>query len=238
MLVEPRSEGNVGSAARALRNLGFRRLVLVAPGCDPRGPESRRMAVDAFDVLEAAEVAPDLDAALAGTGAAVGTSRRTGRQRRPHWRLDELAPSFGPLVAAGELAFVFGREKHGLKDDELDRCTHLVHFPASDDYPSFNLAHSVLLAAYEMHLALVGPPAEPALEAPADHAERETMYAHLDAALHAIGYLKEDTDVGLMRRLRRILGRATLTPGDVKVVRGIARQILWVAGSRPEGPDA
>ena len=230
VLVEPTAAGNVGAAARALANLGFDELVLVAPQCDPRGPEARRMAVDAADLLDRATIADDLNAALEGAGTVVGTTGRTGKHRRPHFRLDELVPELAALARAAPLAIVFGREAHGLSDAELDRCTHLVHFPASAAYPSFNLAQSVLLVAYELRLALDGPPASPALEPPAPHEEREAMLRHLEHALRGIGYLHEDTAEPMMRRIRRILGRASLSAGDVAVFRGMARQVLWLAG--------
>ncbi len=229
VLVEPRSAGNVGAAARALKNLGFRRLVLVSPACDPCGEAARSMAVDAADLLQEVEIWGDLDAALEGAHTVVGTSRRTGKQRRPHFRLDEIAPDLARLTSAGGLAFVLGREKYGLTDRELDRCTHLVHFLASQDYPSFNLAQATLVAAYELRRALVAEPARVPLESPADHASREAMYTHLEQALRAVGFLHEDTAEGMMRRMRRILGRAALTAGDAKIFRGIARQILWLA---------
>jgi len=238
VLVEPHAAGNVGSAARALKNLGFRNLVLVAPRCDPRSAEARWLAVDAVDVLEEARGVLGLDEALEGASTVVGTSRRKGKQRRPHFRLDQFAPELARHAGAGEMAFVFGREEYGLTDAELDRCTHLVHFLSSEEHPSFNLAQAVLLAAYELRrAALRGPEGEPA-DRPADHAAREAMYAHVERALFAAGFLHEDTAEGMMRRIRRILGRAALTPGDVKVFRGIARQILWLAEhpSRGTGP--
>lgn len=238
ILVEPLSAGNVGAAARALKNLGFRSLSVVAPGCDPRGREARAMAVDAADLLDELRVFEQLDAALEGARTVVGTSRRTGKQRRPHFRLDEFAPSLADLASAGELAFLFGRETHGLTDAELDLCTHLVHFLASPAYPSFNLAQSVLLVAYELRRALVQRPPSDAPEPAADHGAREAMYEHLERALLAVGHLHEDTAEGQMRRMRRILGRANLTDGDVKIFRGIARQILWLSRQGADGaPD-
>jgi tRNA/rRNA methyltransferase len=228
VLVEPRSGGNIGAAARALANLGFSDLRLVRPHADPLGPEARQLAVDAAPVLEASTRHDSLDDALHHAVAAVGATARSGKHRRPHWRLDALAPELPALEATGALAFVFGREAHGLTDAELDRCTHLVHFPASASYPSFNLAQSVLLVAYTLRLALDGP-APPALEVPAEHAAREAMYAHLERALRAIGYLHEDTAEPMMRRIRRMLGRANLTPGEVQLLRGMARQALWLA---------
>jgi tRNA/rRNA methyltransferase len=229
VLVEPSHPGNVGAAARALKNLGFSRLELADPRCDPDSPEAVRMAVDAADVLAAARVHDGLDAALAGASTVVGTSRRTGKQRHPHWRLDALAPELGRLAGAGELAFVFGREAHGLSDEELDRCTHLVHFASGDAYPSFNLAQSVLIAAYEMRLALVGEAQEDAVGPVAGHDLREPMFRHLEAALRSVGFLTEETSESMMRKLRRLLGRAEMTPDDVRIVRGIARQVLWAA---------
>ncbi len=229
VLVEPQHPGNVGAAARALKNLGFSRLELVRPVRDPRSAEARAMAVDAADLLDRAGTHDDLDAALAGAATVIGTSGRTGKQRKPHWRLDALAPEIAGFAAAGEIAVVFGRESHGLRDTELDRCTHLVYFPSSADYPSFNLAQSVLLAAYEVRLALDGPPAAAVAGAGADHASREAMYAHLEGALRAIGFVSDQTSEPMMRRLRRMLGRAALTAEDVTVVRGIARQVLWCA---------
>ena len=236
VLVEPQSAGNVGATARALKNLGFHRLVVVAPRCDPRDREATAMAVDAADLLAEAEILDDLDAALAGAGTVVGTTCRPGKQRRPHYRLDELVPELATLARAGDLAFVFGRENRGLTDAELDRCTHLVHFLASDEYPSFNLAQAVLLAAYEMRRALNGPSALH-FDALADDGQREAMYAHLEAALRAVGFLEDDIAVGRMRRLRRILGRAALTPGDTDVIRGIARQILGLSRARSAPPE-
>lgn len=229
VLVRPRSSGNVGAAARALKNLGFTRLDLVAPGCDPTDDEARRMAVSAADLLDEARVHADLDAALEGARSVVGTSRREGKQRRPRWRLDEIAPELPGLVAAGDLAFVFGREDSGLTDAELDRCTHIAHFASSEEFGSLNLAQSVLLAAYTMRLALMGPAPKGAVGPLADHASREAAYRHLEAALLSIGFLHEDTAEGMMRRLRRVLGRAGLGPGDVQILRGIARQVLWLA---------
>jgi TrmH family RNA methyltransferase len=187
------------------------------------------MAVEAGDVLEAIEVHDALDDALDGAATVVGTSRRTGKHRQPHYRLDRFSGEMARQASCGELAVVFGREDHGLSDGELDHCTHLVHFPSADVYPSFNLAQAVLLVAYELHLALmVGEPPEP-LGPPAAHAEREAMYRHLRSALSTIGYLHEESADPIMRRLRRLLGRASMTANEVALLRGMARQILWAA---------
>ena len=232
VFVEPRYGGNVGSAARILKNFGFGRLELVDPREGANHEEAVRMAVDAADVLAAARTHETLDEALDGAATVVGTSRRMGKHRQPHHRLDALTPLLPGLAARGELALVFGREDHGLSDADLDRCTHLVYVPTSAAYPALNVAQTIAIVAYELRIALdaVTPvPVEPEDDLLADHACREAMYAHLEEALLAIGFLKLGQLEGMMRRLRRILSRAELTPGDVDVVRGISRQILWLA---------
>jgi epoxyqueuosine reductase len=138
VLVEPQFGGNVGASARALKNLGFGRMRLVRPACDPGGEEARRMAVDAEDVLAAAEVYDDLDRALGRAATVVGLTRRAGKHRHPHYRIDAVADELATLAESAEIAFLFGREDHGLSDADLDRATHLVRLPASDAYPSFN----------------------------------------------------------------------------------------------------
>lgn len=229
VLVEPVYAGNVGAVARAMKNLGFTRLVLASPGCDPMDVEARKMAVGAVDILRTAEIRGDIDEALRGASTVVGTSRRKGKHRKPHWRLDELAGRMAEFAAAGELAVVFGRETHGLSDAELDRCTHLVYFPSSPDFQSFNLAQSVLLVAYELALARMGNPNSTPLETPATHEDREEMYAHLRSSLWAVGFLHEDTAEVMMRRIRRMLDRALLDSKEVSILRGVARQTLWAA---------
>lgn len=234
VLVEPRYGGNVGATARVLKNFGFARLVVVDPREGADHEEAVRMAVDAADVLAAAATHIALEGALDGAAVVVGTSRRMGKHRQPHYRLDELAPKLAGLAAQGEVAVVFGREDHGLSDTDLDLCTHLVYVPTSETYPALNVAQTAAIVAYELRRAIdagaPAPPQDPEDEfALADHATREAMYTHLDEALYAIGFLKDGQVEGMMRRLRRILGRAELSAGDVQVVRGIARQILWLS---------
>ena len=157
VLVEPRRAGNIGAAARALANLGYGRLEIVRPAEDPRGAEAQRMAVHATALLDAAKVHERLDGALSGAQTVVGTTARSGKQRKPHWRIDALAEQLLAHGDPGELAFVFGREDHGLSDDDLDRCTHLVYLPAEETQPSFNLAQALLLVAWELRRADLDP---------------------------------------------------------------------------------
>jgi TrmH family RNA methyltransferase len=238
VLVEPRYGGNVGSAARVLKNFGFSKLYLVAPREGAGHEEAVRMAVDAADLLRTARTHATLDDALSAAATVVGTSRRMGKHRQPHHRLDQLTPVVAGLASRGEVAILFGREDHGLSDADLDRCTHLAYVPTAENYPALNVAQTIAIVAYELRRALLTaePDAaaahavvDPDEEALADHAAREAMYRHLEEALLGIGFLKLGQLEGMMRRLRRILSRAELSAGDVDVVRGIARQILWLA---------
>jgi len=188
------------------------------------------MAVDARDLLEAAVVVSDLDAALAGARIVVGTTGRRGKHRRPHFPLQQLAESLGRRSPAVDLACVFGREDRGLTDEELDRCTHLVYLPASPDYSSYNLAQAVLLVAWELQRAGAAVAADTDWPEPAAHAEREALYEHLQHALAAIGFLNRDGTAVVMRRLRRLLGRAEASAEELTLLRGMARQMLWAAG--------
>lgn len=232
VLVEPRYGGNVGSAARVLKNFGFAKLDLVKPREGADHEDAVRMAVDAADLLATARTYETLDEALSSSATVVGTSRRMGKHRQPHHRLDALTPLVAGLAQRGEVALLFGREDHGLSDADLDRCTHLVYVPTAEAYPALNVAQTIAIVAYELRGALdaLGPfTADPEDEQLSDHAGREAMYRHLEEALLAIGFLKLGQLEGMMRRLRRILSRAELTAGDTDVVRGIARQILWLA---------
>ncbi len=229
VLVEPRSAGNIGAAVRAMLNFGFQDLRIVSPGCDPLADDARRMAVGAVGILEQAKVCDNLDQALEGAGVVIGTSRRTGRHRWPQVPVHLLANFLGERARSGEVALLFGREDRGLTDLELDRCTHLVHIPTSERYASVNLAQAVLLLAWELHRA--GLPRDPGEEEPiACDQAREAMYRHLEQALHTIGFLKRDSREVVMRRIRRMFGRADLSENEVRIVRGIAHQTLWAAG--------
>jgi len=230
VLVEPQGAGNLGSTARALKNLGFFRLVLVRPTADPTGREARMMAVDAADLLAGAVRSENLDEACRGAKVVVGLTARTGKQRSPHLRLDELVADLRKVGLGEEIAVLFGREDRGLTDRELDACTHLAFLPSSPAYPSFNVAQAVLLVAYELRMAsLREGKATPASASMAEHASREALYLHLEQALTVIGFLQPEPAEVIMRQFRRLLGRARMTEREVKLLRGVARQVIWAA---------
>src|SRR5215472_2623526 len=189
VLFRPQAAGNVGAAARALKNMGFDDLRLVG-----RGPlndrEAVKMAVHADDLLANAKVYPSLTEAIADCSIAVGTTSRRGGYRSRAMPLRAAATELAAIAGANKIAIVFGREDHGLTNRELKACHRLVTIPTAPEYPSLNLAQAVMVVAYELRLAADagGPRASTAMElAPA--VEVEAMLARMSAALTEIGFL-------------------------------------------------
>jgi tRNA/rRNA methyltransferase len=228
VLCEPLYGGNIGQVARAMVNFGLSRLVLVAPR-EHLTPEAYWMAREGKGVLEGAAIHPTLEAALAEVGLAVATTRRVGKYRRPAITPEEFANDVAPLTAGNDVAVVFGREDSGLTQTELGLCQWLVTIPASESFPSLNLAQAVLLMGYVLfrrsreateatetaQLRLAGP------------AELERFYGHLHQTLEAIGFLTGDHAPSIFMTLRRIFGRANLESRDVAILRGILGQMDW-----------
>lgn len=221
VLVETSHPGNIGAAARAMRVMGFGELVLVRPRSFPHA-EATAMASTADDVLERARVCDGLDDALAGARLVLATS---ARRRSLGW--PEYDARAAAALAAGHdepVALVFGRERSGLRNDELDRCHYLVHIPTATDYGSINLAQAVQVVAYELRMAaLQGRGARGSDEPAAAHEDLQRFYEHLETALTDIGFLDPAKPRLLMRRLRRLFGRAEPSAPEVGMLRGILR---------------
>lgn len=221
VLVEPSHPGNVGAAARAIRVMGYSSLVLVRPGAFPHA-DATAMAAGAGDVLAGARVCATLDEALAGCTLVFGTS---ARRRTLGWpERDARAAAADAAAAAGPVAFVFGRERTGLANAELDRCHYMLHVPTGADYGSINLAQAVQIVAYELRMAgAAHAGTAPAGEARPTHEDMERFFAHLEQALVDIGFLDPDNPRQLMRRLRRYFHRSEPSAIELSILRGILR---------------
>ncbi len=235
VLVEPSHPGNIGAAARAIRTMGFGRLAVVAP----REPgfrhheEALAFATHAAGVLEAASVHERLAQALEGVRlsfAMTGYAREFGP---PLLDLHSAAARARAHVAGepGDVAFVFGAERNGLANDDIERCSACCAIAADPQASSLNLAQAVQVAAYECRLAIFGMAIDPRLtpfeaEAPASHDRIEGMFEHLAQALVELGYLDPAQPKRLMSRLRRLLARAQPSDAEVDIVRGIAAAII------------
>lgn len=233
VLVEPQGGANVGAVCRAIKNMEGGRLVTVGGSFDHE--QARVMAVHAVDVLEQRMVAASLRDAIAGCGVVVGTTARAGAYRDRTRDIRELAA----LLLAGErpAALVFGPEDSGLANRDIAACHHLAFVATSDAYPSLNLSQAVLLCLYEVHrarLTAAGRQASPGQverggHAPADAAALEDTFDQLERALLEIGFLSTDNPEHIMMSLRGLLGRAALDERELRIVRGIVRQISWFA---------
>jgi TrmH family RNA methyltransferase len=221
ILVATSHPGNIGAAARAMKNMDLDELVLVRPAAFPHA-EATSMASGADDLLQRARVVATLAEAIADCGLVYGTTARA--RSRYYW------PGLTPRLAAPRLlatgagahaAVVFGPERTGLSNDELEQCHALIQIPASAAYDSLNLAQAVQVIAYEIHCAR-GAPLPPERDAPPAAAdELERLYEHLDAVLREIDFTDRGGGPHLLRRLRRIFGRAELDQQEVNILRGI-----------------
>nr|WP_245964891.1 RNA methyltransferase [Trinickia dinghuensis] len=239
VLVEPSHPGNVGAAARALKTMGFSRLVLVAPRLAhvQTDPEAIAMASGAEDVLASARIVPTIADALAGVTWSVALTARMREYGPPQLAPREAAGEARSHALGGDIAFVFGNERTGLSNEHVERCSALAHIPANPAYSSLNLAQAVQVLAYELRIAYlaedgaapVGQTDETAAGARAPNDDIERMYVHLENALIALEFLDPANPKKLMSRLRRLFARAGLEREEVNIVRGIAKHILLKA---------
>jgi tRNA/rRNA methyltransferase len=230
VLVRPQIAANVGATARIMHNMGLADLVLVAPACDPLDPASRQLSTQAEHLLHQARVVPELGTALADCIVVAGTSARTGGlfRRQTLGAPEDIAPKLLDALPAGPAALVFGPEPSGLANDEISRCHYLVHISADPAYPVLNLAQAAAICLYELRRSWLQREAPTTSREPAaPFAAQEQMFGRLQAALEEIHFLYGPKADALMHALRHLLGRAVLTPMEVDVLNGLARQIHW-----------
>ena len=228
VLVSPKSSGNVGAAARALKNMGFADLRLVAPR-DYHPNAAAAMAVHAGDVLARARIFPDLITALDDRTLTIGTTCRNGPYRSETRSLRDAAPGLIANSKANRIGMVFGPEDFGLNNLEVAQCHRLITIPTAPDYPSLNLAQAVMVVAYELMIAAGAERPAIVTEEYSPAAAVEEMHRRMADALVAIGFLPDDNPEHLMLTLRAMLGRSGIRPRELDILNGIARQVRWVA---------
>ncbi len=222
VLARPSHPGNIGSAARALKTMGFHRLTLVAPKQFP-DPQAEALASGAVDVLAQATVVTQIEAALASATLVFGLSSRRRDLSPPLLDARCAAQKIAEhCQAGGEVALLFGNETTGLTIDELAHCDYWVSIPSNPAYPSLNLAAAVQLVCYEIRMALNAALPVPAFaNAPASHAEVLALLAHLEQALVRSAFLDPARPGRLMQRLQRLFQRAQLEKEEVNILRGV-----------------
>jgi TrmH family RNA methyltransferase len=218
--------GNIGAAARAMKTMGLGHLCLVAPERYPAA-EATVMAAGADDVLERAQVFADVRSAVADCGLVVGT---TARARHLPWRV--LEPRDAGLEIAdaathSEVAVLFGAERTGLTNDDLELCQLLLTIPVGSSYGSLNVAMAVQVVAYEILLATRATERETARGGIplASALEMERFFAHLEQVLEEIEFRDRTGEGHLMARLRRFFSRAVPDQNEINILRGILTSV-------------
>jgi tRNA/rRNA methyltransferase len=228
VLVRPKEDGNVGAVARVGRNFGADRLVLVAPRA-PLGSEARRRSMGGLPLLRTALRVPSFDRAVEGADLIVGTTDLSTGRSTAYLRRSVSPERFGEIVQTleGRIALVFGPEDNGLSRTELARCDLLVHIPARREFPTLNLSHAVGIVLYALHRAR-GPtdpettPAPEVLEL--NGREKELFLERLGELLARTGYPPHKRR-GLILLFRRVLGRATPTEAEYRMMLGLFKSL-------------
>lgn len=242
VLVGARHPGNIGATARAMKTMGLAELALVAPQRYP-APEADAMAAAAVDLLARARVFATVREAVADCGLIVGT---TARARHLPWRVVEPREAAPEIVAAaqrGPVAVLFGAERTGLSNDDIEQCHRLLTIPSDEAYPSLNLAMAVQIVAYELRLAARDPAADASIASRplASAHEMERFYEQLTAVLEEIEFRDRTGSGHLMARLRRFFNRAAPDENEIHILRGILTAVQGRrrrAGEPPRRPAA
>ncbi|MCK9503265.1 MAG: tRNA (cytosine(32)/uridine(32)-2'-O)-methyltransferase TrmJ [Porticoccaceae bacterium] len=226
VLVDTTHPGNIGGAARAIKNMGLSQLWLVSPKEFPADRALWR-AANATDILDNAVVVATLDEAIAGCGMVVGTSARNRSIPWPLLNPRECGRKVVSEAREHQVAMIFGREDRGLTNEELQKCTYHVHIPANPEYSSLNLAAAVQVLCYEVRMAALENAAGklPDLNEwdipPAKIEDIEMYFQHLEEALVDIGFHDRDNPRQTMTRLRRLYGRIRLDEMELSILRGV-----------------
>jgi tRNA (cytidine32/uridine32-2'-O)-methyltransferase len=247
VLVETSHSGNIGAVARAMKNMGLGNLWLVNPSSFPDEASYARSA-GASDVLDRARVVSSLDEALADCILVMGTSARGRKVPWPVMAPPQAAAMASEHSAKGRVALVFGRENHGLSNDELQRCHYHIHIPSNPDYSSLNLAMAVQVICYELRMQYLrgleegeSSPYLEAMVAPGDNGwdvppatvnDVEGFFGHLEQVLVDVNFHRRDNPRQLMSRLRRLFQRARMDEMEINILRGVLSAVQKAAGTQ------
>lgn len=236
ILVRPQEEGNIGSVARAMANMGFDQLILVEPA-PMLGGTARGFGVGGWQILESCQRSPSLQAAIGDFQRVIGTS--SGRDR-PFRQIPWVeARGLPPLLAADprgtRTAVVFGPEDSGLSRAELELCHVVATIPGHADRPTLNLAQAVLIFAYEIFLASGSPRLDSSAdrEAPAKSSEVAALVDRGDDLLHQIGFDQDTIRRGWLRDLSGLLLRASVSSREARMLRRLLNRVSKTVATGP-----
>jgi len=238
VLVEPKEAGNIGASARAIKNMGFNNLCLVNPPSF-QTDEAFRFAHGANDILESATIFTTVKNAISDKSIVVGTSRRTGTKRGVFVTPEQGAQRLLEAARINKVAILFGREDRGLFNKEIGECGFLMTVPANKKQPSLNLAHAVMIIAYELSkagyikkepgkISKVHHATEFSFPGLVTHKELAALYEKMEKVLEMLDYVpRGDENLGkkISQNLKHFIGRSGLTDLELKMFHGICSQI-------------
>jgi len=223
VLVRTQFASNLGSSVRAMKNMGFENLILVRPECEV-GIEARSFAMKGAEILDRARFFPSLEVVADELGMLAAS---TGRFRGAKPKLIDV-PAFAddvlPRLGGNRLGIVFGSEDNGLRREELSLCQWLVEIPTGSDYPVMNLAQSVAVVAYHLHLSsqresTLTPPAAASPE------QVESLLGRIEELLTPLELSTRISAKRMMLRIRKIASRARLEREDVNMLHGLFKEL-------------
>lgn len=230
VLVNTAHPGNIGGAARAMKNMGLSELYLVQPREYP-APRAVWRAAGARDVLANAKIVDSVDQAIAGCGLVVGTS---ARERRIPWPLinpRECGARIWQEAHSHDIALLFGREDRGLTNEELHKCHYHVHIPSNPDYSSLNLATAVQVLSYEIRMASLAdaegnlPSLQEWDQPPVTADDLEYFHEHLAQTMADLDFYDPDNPKQLLTRMRRLFNRVRMDQMEVSILRGLLSSV-------------
>jgi len=234
VLINTSHPGNIGATARAMKVMGLKHLHLVNPKTFPNS-EATAMASGADDLLQNAVVHETLVSAIEGCSLVMGTSARLRSLPMPQMDLRATAQSAVGEYQGETIAILFGQERAGLTNDEIQRCHQLVHVNTNPDYGSLNLSQAVQVMAYELRMAIIGDGGAriaPSDWKPVDTGQMEMFFVHLEQTLLDIQFMNPDQPKKLMARMRRLFNRARPDQNEINILRGILAASQWAAGKK------
>jgi len=222
ILVRPKFPENIGSTARAMKNMALSRLIIV-DGSSPLHANAYKLASGAEDILERAEEFLTVREAISGMGYVVGTTSRGRRERSPLLTPEALAKKLISLSQKNSIGLAFGSEKEGLTNEDLSLCQISVRIPSAESFPSLNLAQAVTIVCYELFQTSMEIPKQLVQLAQAEKLEK--MFEHMEKTLLHIGFLDSDHPKRIMRALRKLFGRSQMDEREVQILQGIWSQM-------------
>ncbi len=229
VLYKPKYAGNIGSVARAAKNMGISNIVVVGKADFDREEMQQRSTHLAADVLDQIQYFASIEEALGNFNYIVGTTARLGKARGPFIAPRAIAQDIADISQKNKVALLFGPEDTGLANEELHLCHAVVTIPTSRDFTSLNLSHAVMILCYEIFIASSAAAEAEVTPKLALSSELEGMYGQIKTLLADIEFLNPENPDYWMMHLRRFFTRVGLLSREVKIIRGICRQLKWYA---------